>query len=79
MPTNQLKGINFTRLDNGRVTVGSQTVSSPQNVPLTGGPQETTIFVSRVNAGQPVTVHFEVSDACSTPWPTFVGAGAGAL
>jgi autotransporter-associated beta strand protein len=68
-----LQSLQFTRLDNAVVEIGSQVgVTGTHTV----NPQvpSLTFFVRRATAGLATTVELTVTDTCGT-WPTFVGGG----
>ena len=75
-PTNALQSIEFTRIENAFVTIGSQVdQQSAFTIPFPGGAQVAPFIVRRKQAGLPMTVHLAITDACG-PWQTFVGGGA---
>jgi endoglucanase len=74
---NRLDSLQFTRLDNATVEIGSQLgVTGTFN--LLPAVQTVTLYVGRPNAGAASTVHVTVRDGCGA-WPTFVGGGPGAF
>ena len=77
--TNAMQAITWSELTNATVElVGGGSVSRGQRTALPANTQSATFLVGRVTAGQAFTVAFAVTDACGN-FPTFVGAGAGAL
>jgi len=76
---NTLRQVTFGDMRNVTVQLsGVGAVQSGQVVPLTAGAQTATFTLTRTATGQDVFVPFTVVDGCG-PWPSFVGAGAGAL
>jgi hypothetical protein len=74
---NLLQSLQFTRLDNAAVDVGSQT-NVTGTLTLLPAVQSQTLFVRRPTAGAASTVQVTVTDGCGT-WPTFFGGGPGAF
>jgi len=78
---NQLQALQFTRLTNATVDVGSPlitTVASPTTIPLPAHPATIPLTVHRTTSGQAATVELVVTDGCRA-WPTFIGGGPGAF
>jgi hypothetical protein len=78
---NQLQALQFTRLSNATVDVGSPplaTVANPTTVPLPAHPASIPLTVRRTTSGQGATVEVVVTDGCGT-WPTFIGGGPSAF
>ncbi|HEY7059868.1 MAG TPA: choice-of-anchor Q domain-containing protein [Chloroflexota bacterium] len=78
---NQLQSLQFTRLTNATVDVGSPplaTVARPTTVPLPAHPATMPLTAHRTSASQAVTVELTVTDGCGA-WPTFVGGGPNAF
>jgi glucose/arabinose dehydrogenase len=74
-PVNSLQSIAFTRIDNARVSIGSQVnQETPFTFTAPGGSQGVGFTVSRKQAGLPMTVHLTATDICG-PWRSFVGGG----
>ncbi|HEY7063790.1 MAG TPA: choice-of-anchor Q domain-containing protein [Chloroflexota bacterium] len=75
---NQMQALQFTRLTNATVDVGTSPVitisTAPQTVALSSHPASIALTVHRVTAGQAATVELTVSDGCGS-WPTLVGGG----
>ena len=63
---------------NARIEAGGQSGTGPLTVTLPAGTQQATFLVTRLSAGQAVTVPLTVVDSCGE-WPTVVGGGASAL
>jgi len=70
-----LQALRFGAATNARVEAGGQSGSRSFAVSLAPGTQQTTFTVTRLAAGQPVTVTVVVVDSCGE-WPTVVGGGA---
>ncbi|MCC6177143.1 MAG: hypothetical protein IT305_17700 [Chloroflexi bacterium] len=78
-PTNSLRRIQFTRMDNAQVdTPGRAGVGQPFTMDLPSGTSAFTFHVRRTTNTGGATVHMVIVDACGD-WPTFVGGGANAL
>jgi hypothetical protein len=80
-PDNQLQALRVTGLANATVSVpgvGTVAAASATPIPLAALPPTLSLTVQRLNAGQPTTVGLIVTDGCGD-WPTFIGAGPGAL
>lgn len=78
---NQLQSLQFTRIANAAVDVGSPliaTVTAAGPVALPSHPASIPLTVRRSNASQPVTIELIVTDGCGT-WPTFIGGGPSAF
>src|SRR5262249_37781052 len=78
---NQLQALQFTRVTNATVDVGSPviaTVATPTTVPLPTHPPSISLTVHRTASGQATTVELVVTDGCGT-WPTLIGGGPGAF
>jgi hypothetical protein len=74
---NLLQTLQFTRLDNAVVEIGSQVgVAGTFNV--LPAATNLTLFVRRAAPGAASMVEFTVLDGCG-PWPTFVGGGPSAF
>ena len=76
-PGNRLSQIRFGTLQNARVTLNGQTVSTGQIVTIPSGTTALDFTVERLTPGQATTVPFTVVDGCGE-WPSFVGGGANA-
>ena len=63
--------LRFGAATNARVDAGGQSGPGGFSVSLAAGSQQTTFMVSRVTAGQAVTVPLTVADSCGE-WPTMV-------
>jgi glucose/arabinose dehydrogenase len=75
---NVLNSVQFTRITNGSVTIGSQTNQrNPFTATLPGTGPLAQFTVQRVQAGQAMHVDLSVTDRCGA-WKTFFGAGTGA-
>jgi len=76
---NPLLRIDFGQLQNARVTLNGQPITSGQSFtpPAQANAHGVDFAVERVTPGQPVMVPFTVLDDCGT-WPTFVGGGTAA-
>lgn len=73
--TNSLQSISFTRIDNARVSIGTQmNQEAPFTFPLPGGSPSIGFTAVRKQPGA-MRVDVSVTDACG-PWTTFVGGGA---
>ena len=78
-PTNALTQLQFTAATNAQFDIGNELNKVPPHfVTLPAGTQQATLYVRRVTAGQPATLHSTVTDGCG-PWPTFVGGGPAAF
>lgn len=76
---NTLREIRFGQIRNATVQLdGVGAVQSDQRVTLSAGLTSIGLTVTRVTGGLDVFVPFTVTDACGA-WPSFVGAGPGAL
>jgi VCBS repeat-containing protein len=76
-PGNPLSQIRFGTLQNARVTLNGQTMSTGQIVTIPSGTTALDFTVERLTPGQATTVPFTVVDGCGE-WPSFVGGGANA-
>jgi hypothetical protein len=74
---NLLQSIQFTRLSNATIVIGSQT-NVTGTYTLTPPAASLPFIVRPVASGQGVTAEFTVTDGCGA-WPTFVGAGPSVL
>jgi hypothetical protein len=74
---NAIAELRFGALDNARVTLNGQVISSGQVVGLPPNTGQVTVTVQRATAGRAMTAHLTVVDGCGA-WPTFVGAGTAA-
>ena len=74
-PVNAIQSISFTRIDNARVSIGTQmNQEAPFTFPLPGGSPSIGFTAVRKQPGA-MRVDVSVTDACG-PWTTFVGGGA---
>ena len=71
---NSLQTLRFGTTTNARIEASGQSASGSFTLSLAPGTQQTTFTVTRLTAGQPVTVNLVVVDVCGD-WPTVVGAG----
>jgi len=74
---NPLKELRFGTLQNARVSLNGQTVSSGQTVTVPAGATGVDFTVERIKPGEATTVPFTVVDNCGE-WQTFVGGGTSA-
>jgi VCBS repeat-containing protein len=74
---NRLKELRFGALQNGKVTIGGQHITSGATYAVPGVTTQVVFTVERAVPGQPTTVPIIAVDECGE-WPTFVGGGAGA-
>ena len=81
-PTNSLRTVRFTRIDNAAVRLNGSPAGLGPAISLPAGAQQATLVVTRQSPAQnpalAATVAFEVEDLCG-PWPSFVGGGPGAF
>jgi hypothetical protein len=75
--SNALQRLTFRRLDNARVTMNAQQMTSGQEYTVPANVESVDFTVERIVPGQPTTVHLSIVDGCGE-WRTFVGGGAGA-
>ena len=75
--TNRLQEIRFGSATNAIIEAGAQAAGGNFTKSLTPASETFTFTVRRASAGA-FTVPMTVVDSCGD-WPTFVGAGAGAL
>jgi fibronectin-binding autotransporter adhesin len=68
-----LQSLQFTRLDNAVVEIGTQ-VGVTGTYTLSPPAPSLTLYVRRATAGQTTTVELRVTDTCGV-WPTLVGGG----
>lgn len=77
-PTNPMSKINFTKFDNGTVTIGN---ASPKTAAFTqdiaAGSTAQTFLIKQVTKGQPTTIQLTVVDGCGN-YPLFFGGGTSA-
>jgi hypothetical protein len=69
-----LRALRFGTASNAVIDAGGQRGAGDFIVTLPAGTQQTTFTLTRVSAGQAVSVLFIVTDACGD-WPTLVGVG----
>ena len=78
-PNNTLHALRFGAATNALIDIGATTGGSGDfTANLPSAPQQVTFTIRRAIAGQATTVPLVVVDDCGD-WPTFVGAGQGAL
>ncbi|MCC6179771.1 MAG: YncE family protein [Chloroflexi bacterium] len=75
--SNRLRELHFGQLQNARVTVNGQTVTSGQGITLASQPTTLTFTIQRATPGQPTLAPFTVVDDCGS-WPSFAGGGVNA-
>jgi hypothetical protein len=75
--SNAVQRITFGTLQNARVTLDGQPMTSDQAFTVQGSSSVIDFTVERAAPGQATTVPFTVVDGCGE-WKTFVGGGAGA-
>lgn len=74
---NPITSIRLGTLQNARVTLNGQTLSSGQTLTLPANTTALELVITRITPGQATTVPLTVVDGCGE-WQTVVGGGAGA-
>jgi hypothetical protein len=76
-PNNRARALRFGDLNNARVLVNGQQVSSGDRVTLPAGTTQATFIVERLQTDRGATVPLVLEDDCGD-WSTFVGGGTSA-
>ena len=76
-PTNSMKRIDITSLNNGTVNQGSTVYTQPSSYTVPAGTTQVPLLIKQVTKGQETTIGFNIVDDCGN-FSTLIGGGTGA-